>query len=365
MVPTDDPRGRKIATSQGPQRRAKRLPSEVDMPASIEAIISAVDEELGRHPIPDWAGIRPGVENLFGKAEAALARRRPTATASQEERMVIGVFGRALPEIRATADDFFRFAQDARSGDSDTQVGLFARWMRASPRAGLVFRLVEFYRVICRASVERARHAASGEVLELAADIRGLLNAIAKVRSRWLEPNLRDSAGGLQFLQRVRDEFHVLMQSLTGATEDDVRSVDTEYPFPPYTGPLNERLEYARRLLPGPFASIVSCCSAIIDGLAADFPEHPISVNNRPSTSYRDRRILAFWDVGVPIDEIIAYEGMGAHADPEAAVRAAVARARKAARVTREDREGLQEESADQGEACATSNSGSTKPGVT
>jgi hypothetical protein len=61
------------------------------MPASIDAVFATVIEELGQHPLPDLTKVREQVYILFGRAEAALARRCSTPSTSREEDIVVGV----------------------------------------------------------------------------------------------------------------------------------------------------------------------------------------------------------------------------------------------------------------------------------
>jgi hypothetical protein len=184
--------------------------------------------------------------------------------------------------------------------------------------------------VLNLAALDRARRAASAHVLGFVADLRTLLKAAKQVQNRWLLADLHDSPGTTQFAPMVKEGMYDLFQRITN--EPYKPSLSKEKPIEAsYAGPLGERLGYAKQTLQGPLGTIVSCCSTIFDGLQEDFPDHPIDTNHRPSKANRDRRILAFWNLGISIDDIIAYEQDIGGGDPltREALRAAVARARR------------------------------------
>lgn len=323
-------------------RRSVRRPPPPTPPMSVDAYLAAmmaIDPglDIGRHldkyPMPSLEKVRQEIDGVFGKIKTALASRCASPTASPDERIVLSVLQRVWPELRLAVDSFLSFAEAARVAEPNPSLGLmrvFLAWALQSSDARILEKLVEFYTEILFASIERARRAASTDVLGFVADLRALLKAARKVQDRWLLPDLRDSPGAAQFLPGIAKELRELVQRIAGEPFGNRAWNKPETAEEPSAGPLGERLEYARRTLEGPIAALSSCCSTVFAGLQKDFPDHPIDTKHRPSTANRDRRILVFWNLGVAVEEIISYEvGMAGGELTNEAVRAAVARARR------------------------------------
>jgi hypothetical protein len=167
MAPTDSPRTRKTAKPSGAERRSRRRPPDVGPPISMGAFIAAMNEKLpgldfghkfDEHPMPDVAEMREKLEVAFRALEAGLAEPRPTTSVSHDERILRSVLRQGLPKLRASADDFSRFAEAAANPDKEVKLlRVFTEWLLASPAARTIPQYIEFYLVIFRAGFGRAR----------------------------------------------------------------------------------------------------------------------------------------------------------------------------------------------------------------